>query len=347
MTERLILFPEMGKEIHAILWEEGRPLEWLVAAEEAHLREPARGDVFLGVCNGEDPGLSALFVDIGAAQAAMLPLGAGQRAARPGTRLAVQIRRASREVGKGAVVATQIRLPGRWAVAVPDGRPIRRSLTRSWPTAQAEAWAAREERSLLARWRDLHSGFHAGAAPRLVWPFGDPVSVALREWGETQIWVEGLAQYDAVCARATPGLPSPQVRLWVSSARGLMSDVYALASAQAAMQSPRVPLPGGGYLLIESTHALTAVDVNSGQARAADREALAAQTNSEAVREVARQLRLRNLRGIILVDLLRTGEAEHERLAQIFTAATSGDRGHVRVSGFTPTGLMEITRGGH
>lgn len=109
---------------------------------------------------------------------------------------------------------------------------------------------------------------------------------------------------------------------------------------------PRVGLPSGGELVIETTEALTAVDVNSGRFTGGGRlEDTAARTNLEAAEEAARQLRLRNIGGLVLIDFIHMlEEANWSRVLETLGDALAGDRSNVRLIGRTGAGLVEVTR---
>ncbi|MCL1630507.1 ribonuclease E/G [Sporolactobacillus sp. CPB3-1] len=109
---------------------------------------------------------------------------------------------------------------------------------------------------------------------------------------------------------------------------------------------PFVPITDGASLMIEYTDALTAIDVNSGSAAfARDREHTALEINCHAAREIAKQLRLRQIGGLIVIDFLRMEkEQSRTRLLQELKRAVSPDPCSVRVYGFTRIGLVELTR---
>jgi ribonuclease E len=113
-----------------------------------------------------------------------------------------------------------------------------------------------------------------------------------------------------------------------------------------AVFSPIVNLPSGGYLVINQTEALVAVDVNSGRAnRDRDIDATALNTNLEAATEVARQLRLRDLAGLVVIDFIDMDDRKHRyKVEKALKDAVKNDRAKVqtgRISGF---GLMEMSR---
>lgn len=126
-----------------------------------------------------------------------------------------------------------------------------------------------------------------------------------------------------------------------------LSSLYSLKVRLDELQQTKVWLPCGGYLCIEPTEAMTVIDVNSGKAirNAKDSEQLFLETNKEAAKEIARQLRLRNLSGIIVVDYInmKSREAEREILALAKEYARA-DFSPVTVYDFTRLGLLEMTR---
>jgi len=341
MSESEILLYAGARGTEAVLLENGRSVEWIFPGS------CAVNDVFYGICGRVHTGISALFVDIGEAHEALLPLSRTSRTPASGSRLIVQIRRLSRESDKGAVVDAHIRLPGRYAVAVPGGRGIRRSALSALPPERADRLYAQEESDLLALWSRTIAGAGEGPVPRRLLSFGDPISVALREWDAVSpIWAEGIECFENVRAAAGSDDVLRRLTLWVPETRGRLPDAYGLDTARREMTSERVSLPCGGFLVLEQTRALFAVDVNSGTAEAADNIRLASLVNREAVLETARQMRLRNLTGTILIDLLRTGPDGRESLLALFGKAVECDRGKVRFEGFTGLGLLELARTG-
>ena len=108
----------------------------------------------------------------------------------------------------------------------------------------------------------------------------------------------------------------------------------------------RVWLPCGGYLIIDRCEAMTVIDVNSGKmVLGRSMEDTAICVNLEAAREVARQLRLRDVGGVVVIDFIDMALPEHrEALTRALRDAAKPDRAQVKVFGLTPLGLMELTR---
>lgn len=125
-----------------------------------------------------------------------------------------------------------------------------------------------------------------------------------------------------------------------------LSRLYSLESRLEDALSRRIWLKSGAYLIVDTTEALTVFDVNSGkyEARATSAEAFF-NINAEAAWEIAHQIRLRNLSGIILIDFINMDTKEHKKeLITIMKDAVSSDPVPVEVVDITPLGLMELTR---
>lgn len=125
-----------------------------------------------------------------------------------------------------------------------------------------------------------------------------------------------------------------------------MADVYGTLDAVDGLLERKVELPSGGSLIIEHTEALTAIDVNTGKYRGdSDHEQTVYKTNLEAAVEIARQLRLRNIGGIIVVDFIDMVKPEHKTaVVEALRKEMVFDRTKTRVLDMTDLGLVEITR---
>ncbi len=125
-----------------------------------------------------------------------------------------------------------------------------------------------------------------------------------------------------------------------------LSKLYSLKKHLADALKKRVWLKCGGFLVIEQTEALVSIDVNSGKiAKGSDKEETLYEVNCEAAEEIARQLRLRNLSGIIMVDFINMQQEKHgEGLLTILRDAVEKDPQKTKVYGMTRLGLVEMTR---
>lgn len=151
--------------------------------------------------------------------------------------------------------------------------------------------------------------------------------------------------YQDLIDYCTDHLPEKELRLYQDKSLSL-ANLYSLESRLDTALKPKVWLKSGGYLVIEPTEALTVIDVNSGKN---DTGHGAAETlrrlNHEAAEEIAIQLRLRNLSGIILVDFINMADQESGReLLEHLRELVRFDRVKTNVVDITPLGLVEITR---
>ncbi len=121
---------------------------------------------------------------------------------------------------------------------------------------------------------------------------------------------------------------------------------YCIKAQEEKALSKKVWLKSGGFLIIEETEACVVIDVNSGKsAGKGNMEKAVRKTNEEAAKEVAKQLRLRNLSGIIIVDFIdMSTEEENKFITKTLETAVKGDRKKTVVIGMTPLGLMQLTR---
>ena len=123
-------------------------------------------------------------------------------------------------------------------------------------------------------------------------------------------------------------------------------DYYRVSAAIREALKPRVDLPSGGYIIIEPTEALTVIDVNSGSfTRSATARETVLWTNTEAATEIARQLRLRNIGGVIVVDFIdMDSHRDKIKLLEHFDNSLKGDKARPQVAQLSELGLVELTR---
>ena len=198
-------------------------------------------------------------------------------------------------------------------------------------------------------WSEIDARSAAASPPALVHEEPPPLLRLFRDRVGTttdEIVIDspgGFAAARDYCGRFMPRLKD---RLRLHSGP---EHVFAAAGVEEEIERalrPHVGLPSGGELVIEATEALTAIDVNSGRFTGGGRlEDTAFRTNLEAAEEAARQLRLRNIGGLILIDFIHMNdETNWKRVLDTLRGALAGDRGNVRLIGRTAAGLVEITR---
>jgi ribonuclease G len=164
--------------------------------------------------------------------------------------------------------------------------------------------------------------------------------------GTQSIRIDSKTQYESLRAFGENYAPGSVAKLEHYRGERPIFDLYNVDEEIARALARRVDLKSGGYLIIDQTEALTTIDVNTGGfvgARNFDETIF--KTNLEAAGAISRQLRLRNLGGIIIVDFIDMAREEHQAAVLTeFRKQLSRDRTKVTVSGFTQLGLVEMTR---
>ena len=160
------------------------------------------------------------------------------------------------------------------------------------------------------------------------------------------IRIDSLIQFDALKCFGEEFTPTSVEKLQHYKGERPIFDLYNIDTEIERALARRVELKSGGYLIIDQTEALTTVDVNTGgYVGARNFDETIFKTNLEAAQAISRQLRLRNLGGIIIVDFIDMLREDHrENVLAEFRKQLSRDRTKLTVSGFSPLGLVEMTR---
>src|SRR6185369_4112987 len=151
-------------------------------------------------------------------------------------------------------------------------------------------------------------------------------------------------QFDNLQAFGLEFMPAAAGRLQLYKGERPIFDLYSIDEEIAKALGRRVELKSGGYLIVDQTEALTTVDVNTGGfVGARNFDDTIFKTNLEAAQAIARQLRLRNLGGIIIVDFIDMAREDHrEAVLAEFRKQLARDRTRMSVNGFTALGLVEM-----
>lgn len=292
----------------------------------------------------------------------------------PGQSILVQVTREA-FANKGVRVTSRISLPGRFVVLVPfepgigiskkvysvrERRRLRR-IVRSLKSREMgviirtvaenkEESALREDlQKLLDQWNDIQRKIKDAQPPLLVYQDKDITTGVLRDlftYDITKIIVDDKKMYREVLDYvqwASPNLAG-HVELYKDSAPMFVSRGIEEQIEQT--MSRKVPLPSGGYLFIEKTEAMVIVDVNSGRyAARREQELNSLKTNLESAREIARQLRLRDIGGIIIIDFIdMVDERNKKKVYDEMKKEMRKDRAKSSILPLTEFGLMQITR---
>jgi len=277
---------------------------------------------------------------------------------------------------KGAALTTALSLAGRYLVLTPfdDTRGVSRKvededtrkklksmahgldlpdgcgvILRTNALDQTKLTLARDLAALLRLWKRVQAAAMQGKGTRLLYTDQDLILQALRDYLDTSI-EEVLIDDDEAFQKAEAYLmafmPRSKTRLIRYSERLPLFSRYDLEPQIDRIYERRVELQSGGSIVIDATEALTAIDVNSGRStRAATQEETALHTNLEAADEVARQLRLRDVGGLIVVDFIDMRASKNQRrVEKAVKDALKADKARSTVGRISPNGLLEINR---
>jgi ribonuclease E len=278
---------------------------------------------------------------------------------------------------KGAALTTYLSLAGRYCVLMPNtarGGGISRKITdagdrrrlkevardievpqgmglivRTAGAQRTKTEIKRDYDYLLRMWESVRDLTLSSTAPALVYEEGSLIKRAIRDLytkDVEEVIVEGEAAYREAKDFMKMLMPShaKNVKLYKDS-RPAFSR-YQVESQLDSLYSPTVTLPSGGYMVINQTEALVSVDINSGKAtREHNIEDTAHKTNLEASDEIARQLRLRDLAGLVVIDFIDMEEKRNNRnVERRLKEALKNDRARIQVGRISHFGLLEMSR---
>ena len=279
---------------------------------------------------------------------------------------------------KGAALTTYISLAGRFSVLMPNsprGGGISRKITsaadrkrlrevvtelamprgmglivRTAGANRPKPEIKRDCEYLLRLWDDIRERTMASTAPALIYEEANLIKRTIRDVYSRdvdEVVVDGEEAWRAAREFMRMLMPSHarKVMLWKEGGQPLFARNQVDAQLD-AMLSPTVQLRSGGYLVINQTEALVAIDVNSGRAtRERGIEETALRTNLEAADEVARQLRLRDLAGLIVIDFIDMEAKKHNAMVERrIKEALKNDRARIQVGHISHFGLLEMSR---
>jgi ribonuclease E len=291
--------------------------------------------------------------------------------------LLIQVNKEERG-NKGAALTTYISLAGRYCVLMPNtgkGGGISRKIAssgdrkrlktiisefdlpsnmavivRTAGSDRSKAEIKRDYEYLIKLWSNVRDLTLESTAPKLIHQEGSIIKRAIRDHYSRDfedVIIEGENGYRQAKDLMKLLVPShaKKVQPYKDPIVTLFSR-YHVESQLETMNSPQVQLPSGGYIVIDITEALIAIDVNSGRAtRGRNIEETAFKTNTEAATEVARQLRLRDLAGLVVIDFIdmeihRNQTSVERRLKE----AMRKDRARIQIGRISPFGLLELSR---
>lgn len=292
----------------------------------------------------------------------------------PGEEILVQVRRDAMP-NKGARVHAEISLPGRFLVWMPEGSGIGISrriedaeererleqilagfndvsggliIRTAGRTRPAERLRADYD-MLQAAWVEIREKARTEVAPALLYHEQDLAVRAVRDLFRSdvdELWVDGDSTYERILNYLERSAPAMVDRVRRAEVPGYLFDHMGVEREISRARKRRVWLPSGGHIVIQPTEALVSIDVNTG--RYVGKEALektVLQTNLEAAEEIAHQLRLRDLGGLIVVDFIDMAEENgRDQVFEVLQRTLERDHQRTRMLGFSEFGLVQITR---
>ncbi len=278
---------------------------------------------------------------------------------------------------KGAALTTYLSLAGRYCVLMPNtarGGGISRKITQATDRKRLKSIASsldvphgmgviirtagakrtkpeitRDYDYLLRLWESIRETTLNSIAPSLIYEEEDLVKRAVRDMYDKDIdaiLVDGEAGWREARDFMRMIMPAHAKKVQLYTEATPLFVKYKVEDALSQIHSPVVPLKSGGYLVINQTEALVAVDVNSGRStKERNIEATALKTNLEAADEAARQLRLRDLAGLIVIDFIDMDESKNNRAVEKrLKDALDQDRARIQMGKISSFGLMELSR---
>ena len=278
---------------------------------------------------------------------------------------------------KGAALTTYLSLAGRYCVLMPNsnrGGGVSRKITnvadrkrlktvvsgldvqqgmavivRTAGAKRTKTEIARDYTYLSKLWDDIRERTLESQAPSVIHEEGNLIKRSIRDLYTSEvdeILVEGEEAYKTARAQMKMLIPSHVKKVVKYEETTPVFQRYQVEQQMDTIQSPQVTLKSGGYLVINQTEALVAVDVNSGRStRERNIEETALKTNLEAAEELARQLRLRDLSGLIVVDFIDMEESRNRHAVERkMKDAMRNDRARIQIGSISHFGLLEMSR---
>jgi ribonuclease G len=276
---------------------------------------------------------------------------------------------------KGARISTNISLPGRYLILMPTGKysgvsrkidsadernrlkaVMKRIRPEGMATVVRTAAANASEAELIAdlgvlirMWHGILESYKRAPSPALLHKDMNLVYKAARDFitaDVDRVFIDNEEEYKKVCTFLQLLGPQYLDRVeYYNSGRSLFKD-YKIDEELQKLMKPKINLPSGGSIVIETTEALTVIDVNSGKFTGGKNlEDTIVKTNIEAAAEIARQVRLRDIGGIVVCDFIDMNtESSRNKVVQTLESGLRKDRTRATIQSFSNLGLLEFTR---
>jgi len=213
----------------------------------------------------------------------------------------------------------------------------------------SDAELREDARRLCAAWRGIAAMRKGAASPMTLHMDLGPIERALRDEVDAsvgRVLIDDRESVATALAYASRAMPELRGRIQFHDKGTPLFEAWGIEDEIALLVQPRVPLPSGGWITIEATEALTAIDVNSGSyIEAGGLEETSLKVNLEAAEAIGRQLRLRGVGGLIVIDFIHlTSETNIKRVLDALNLACAKGRVPSQILGMSEFGLVEMTR---
>ena len=381
MTELFIQRNDKNKQIGIV--ENGRLIEYYEEVEETTRKE---GNIYIGIVKDILKGMQAAFVDIGIDKNSfiyvkdLLPkinevkekekieeLVDIKKIIKSGDRILVQVKKDSNDK-KGARISTHINLPGKYIALLPDTdvitvskkieneeererliqivknniSPENGAIIRTSAVGK-EKEIIKDIKELENKWNNIKENSKNVKKKGLVYKtesIEERIVVDFTEKGLNEIVVNNVADFEEMNK-----IKDEKTKLELKENEEIFSQ-YDLKKEIDKISNRKIWLKSGGFITIDKTEALTAIDVNTGKYTGKyTLEETVFKTNKEATIEIAKQIRLRDIGGIIIIDYIDMLKKDHrEKIQKILEEELKKDRAKTQIEGFTKLNLMEMTR---
>ncbi len=371
MTKKIII---SEKDNIAALLEDNKVSEFFVSKGDVLL-----GDVYLSRVDNILPSIEAAFVDVGMSDKMgfihtddIIGQGSLKEKVKPNQKLIVQV--VKEPTGhKGPRVTTALSLPGRFLVLLPDEKGVNVSkkitsqkerarlksivsllkpvgvgvIVRTEAEGQTDSEIQEDLEILLEKWNSIVNAADSANPPTLLYRDQDLLYRVIREACDSE--VEEIIVDTAFSLHRTTQLLqhwNMQVKVTIHKGNEPLLVASGVNKEITNALNTKVNLPLGGYLFIQQTEALTVVDVNSGKFTSSSNQAeTILKTNIQAADEIARQLKLRNIGGMVVIDFIdMASRMDKLALLEHFEIVLEKDKAKPQIGQLSDLGLVELTR---
>ncbi len=366
--KREILIDVHEDEVRIALVDDGKLVELFI---ERNNEKDIVGNVYLAKVVSVVKGIQSAFLDVGEGRDAFLSL--EDNKIKKGDKVLIQI--VKEAIGKKAASATaEITLPGRYLVYTPGSirtgvskqivdekerfrlKEIIKSLkpkeggfiVRTEAEGHRDREIIRDSKYLIKLWKLIEKEKHA-KPPKLVHRAFGIVFYVVRELftGETNsLAINSKKEFRDIYGYVKMVAPELRKKVIFHKKNTSLFETHGIEEQIKKMKQQKILLPCGGSIVMQQTEALTSIDVNTGKYTSGkDREESAFLANCQAAKELAYQLRLRNVGGIIIVDFIDMKYKKHnQRLLELLQREVKNDKAKIDILPITRMGLLEMTR---